>query len=166
MSKICDLTYEEVLKRHPEIVKKAIDALRSSKSKSRDADLKTIKWSYQFATSCEALSFEQVMERSINPAAHPQPKEPETPEEYARDTERRSHSWLQAQVGRWYFQEGIPNPPELFETQLKYEIEADARHAAWNKKNAESGGKELEKLIEDFKKGGGVVLGLSRKPPL
>lgn len=112
--RLCNLTYEEALAKHPEEVSRVIKDLRSSRSKHRLAAPETLVWSYQTCVECESFSFRDLVEGKVSPR-----KVLNTAEELAQDQTNRTLTSLCAEIGRMCVGERVPNPPEVYIQALK-----------------------------------------------
>ncbi len=108
--KLCFISYEKALSRHPNEVTKIISTLRKSKSKEKNVDVNEIQWSYEYCVKIpNSGSIFDLLNGKLNYV------EPEDP---IADYLERSSTVLMAKVRRWQTCENVINPPEL-EEQVK-----------------------------------------------
>lgn len=56
-----DIPYEVALTRHPEVVNACIDQVRAGKSKDKNTDPATWRWTYSWGTRVEATTLERLL---------------------------------------------------------------------------------------------------------
>lgn len=101
--KLCTLTHNEMLSRHPKEMDQIFRKLRNSTSKRNQASIFELTWSYETYLKVEPFS-------SLDEA---QAFEAMTLEEHVADELSRSITTLYGRIGHWHDVKKVPNPPEL-----------------------------------------------------
>ncbi len=135
--KLCDISYEEAKKRHPEKVSSIINTLRKSRSKEKNSAPEELKWSYETCIQVMGFSFTDMISGKMREAQNAQ--EAMTFEARVEDEFNRTSTVLQATRNRWIGQEIVPNPPEVRE------------NIQGKLKNQEKENREFESLSEEEK---------------
>jgi hypothetical protein len=122
--KICDLTYEEALKRHLIETNAITWRLRKGKSKARLLPAPELQWYYECSVRIEGSgSLADLLAGNM-----PQ-KKVLSLEEQVQDEVSRTGTMLMASHGRWRGSESVPNPPEVA-IKARERLKADAREKA------------------------------------
>jgi hypothetical protein len=139
--KLCDISYEEALKRHPTEVGMLIAKLRKGKSKERNAPVEDLRWHYECCVMVKGHSLgEMLAGKSLDDRAHLV-----TVEDQVADRVRNTRSTLQATLRRWRDTMPVPNPPEVG-TQARASFEKEFQERATYDGLSE---KEKRRQLED-----------------
>lgn len=156
--KLCDLNYEEALKRHPEEVKKIVAQLRKGKSKHRGEPPENLSWSYSIAVRIESactsgldLLTGKMHEEAVKWDAL-------SLDEKVADTIRRTFTSLDASCGRWRGQELVPNPPEVQIQTRAGLLEQQHERERVDALSPEESEKELQEILKELGKSPGFVV--------
>jgi hypothetical protein len=126
--KVCDITYAEALKRHPAEVKMICTRLARGKSKNKTAKPETLAWSYECAVRIEGSgTFADLLSGKMD--ADAARRDAMSLDAKVADEVRRTHTSLQASIGRWADSQKVQNPPEV-EANIRRRLETQAREQA------------------------------------
>jgi hypothetical protein len=126
--KICDITYEEALKRHPTEVALIVKRLRKGKSKLRENDPASFTWEYTRCVECpDGLTLAEIFSEQGD--SRSRRRNTVTLEAAVADEISRSHCALYLRAPRVGIGERVSAPPEL-EPQVREGFERQAREQA------------------------------------
>jgi hypothetical protein len=126
--RICALSYEEVIKRHPTEVTKILTNLRKGKSKNREATAIELDWSYECCVQIKGYTLAEVFGGVVE--ADQEERSELSVDDRVADQVSRTTVWLQAKLNRWCGQsDPIPAPPELVQG-LRDKFEEEDREQA------------------------------------
>ncbi len=152
-----DIPYDVALTRHPKQVNACIDQVRAGKSKDRNTDPATWRWTYSWATRIEATTFERLLMEG------PKDRSQMTAEQRTADEVMRSLPvWLmgtppnkrtcgRADLESTYF------PDEVRARILKNHEEQVAVEQRMAGLTPEQRQAEFEAAVEELRKGGGLL---------
>lgn len=154
-----EIDYATVLVRHPVEVQICVDKIRKGKSKKKDTDPATWKWTYDWSTKVEGFLLGDVF--SGKAAAASQKQQSLTVSERVTNTISRSSSCLQAKIGgTWSYSplSVFPKEAEAFILQNEQKAEADRRQ--WEDLSEEGRKDKLEGLLKQLRGPGFVEVKL------
>lgn len=160
--KVCTITYEEALARHPNEVEEFILSLRRGKSKARLLPAPMLEWSYD---TCVRIEGSGSLADILSEATSPKNRIKLTIDEQVADEVRRTRTALKASHGRWSRYASVPNPPEVA-TEIRARLEEHARERnRFDSLSPEEQSAERDELLHQLSGSPGfIVVQVPRRP--